>query len=146
MKILKEILWKNWKYFQKLRWIFKKTAGELYETHLIEVIAAKFNKILSARLFIKKNFENFSNCIKFYKKLLENWEKFSKILVKLWEIFSQCSGKFFVKCWVDFCSENYRDFGIKVKENLVIISRKVLLIMKNFQKSSRNYGRILGKF
>ncbi len=59
---------------------------------------------------------------------------------------TQCSGKVFVKYRVDFCSENYRDFEVQVKENLVIISNIVWLIMKNFQKFPQNYGRILEKF
>ncbi len=64
----------------------------------------------------------------------------------MWEIFSLYSGKLFVKWRVDFCSENYREFEVKVEENLVIISRKVWLIKKNFQKLLWNYGRILEKF
>ncbi len=68
--------------FEKLGEIRKTTATELRETHFVEVMVKKFNKIFSPRLLIKENFENFTNYIKFYKKL---WKisKFQKILDKL---------------------------------------------------------------
>ncbi len=123
--------------FEKLCKIWKKTAHELCKTHFLEVIVKNFDKILSVKLLIEENFGNFKNCIKFYKKFLENWGKFSKILDKFCKILNQCSEKFFVKCRVDFRSEDYQDFELKVKENRLIISRKVWLIMKNFQKSAQ---------
>ncbi len=85
-----EMKWNFWKkcygniknISEKLSEILKKTASEFCETYFLEVIVKKLNKISSARLLIKKNFRNFRNRIKFYKKLLENQGKFSKILNK----------------------------------------------------------------